>query len=249
MQSRELAVLGFLLATTSVGAAAQTPQLNSFDEYCTVGAMRTCASVRVWTVWDPTANLTRVQLWLRNLEGTLAQENTGGAPIAGIGVIFPHLKNASNLQVTTTKNAEVVGNPDSFWSITNRQIEGPVSFSTTVPSPEGAVLGCNLFPSGVQNYFRTCGENAWVVFGFTTTNQWQAKDAQIAWKLKQNPGPTQFYLSCRTSDAPGDPEYCEPVNPTATPEPISLALMGTGLAGIAAVRRRRRKGADSVTEE
>jgi len=246
MKYRGLVVATALLLTAAGSGTAQTPQLADFDSYCTVGTMRTCASVRVWTVWDPTALVTRVQMWVRNLQGSHPLENTGGAPISGLGIIFPAIKNASNLSITTVGGAEVIGNPGSLWGITNRQIEGPVSFSTTTTSPEGSIMGCATFPTTTVNYYRTCG-TGWVVFGFTTQNQWSAVGSEIAWKVRQNPGSTQYFLACRTADAFGDPEYCEaaPTGETVTPEPISLALMSTGLAGLAAFRRRRKRPEDA----
>jgi len=43
---------------------------------------------------------------------------------------------------------------------------------------------------------------------------------------------------CRTGDAPGSEHYCEVI-----PEPVTMVLLGTGLAGIGGVALyRRRRG-------
>jgi hypothetical protein len=233
-----------LLLATAGAASAQ--QYNFFDDYCTVGAIRTCASVRLRTEWDATLGRTNVQIWIRNLQGTLAQENTGGAPISRVGLTFPNITNPSNLTIQTVGTAVTVGTPAPLWKITNQQIEGLVTFSTAAHT-EGAVMGCNVYPGQTLNYYQTCGTGGWVVFGFSTSNQWSASSAQIAWKVQTHPGVNTF-LACRTADLPGDPEYCESVNPTVTPEPVTLALFGTGLAGLGAVRRRKRRGSENATE-
>jgi hypothetical protein len=242
VKSKIAATVAALTLLAGSDALAQTPttQLKTFEAYCTTGAVRTCASVRVYTLWDPTAKVTRVQMWLRNLQGSIAEDNTGGAPITRLGVTTPKLTGASGLTISTTKGAEIIGNPQAFWTISNQMIEGPVTFSTTVKTPEGGVQGCAIYPPGVQNYFRTCNDNSYVVFGFTTTNQWSAYNAEVAW-IAQTTSIDQHFYACRTADPSTSAEYCESVDPTATPEPVSVALLGSGLAGLAALTRKRRK--------
>jgi hypothetical protein len=246
MTFKSLLTAAVLLPVTAGAASAQWSQ-KLFDSYCRVGTIRTCASVHVYTMWDAVANRTRVELWLRNLEGTLPQDNTGGAPIGQLGLTSPFIRGASNLTVTAVGGATVVGNPYQFWTMSQQQIEGPVTLSTNVSNTfpyNGSVLGCTMYPPQIQHYFQTCG-TGWVRFGFTTTNQWDASIAEVAWRVKTTPDDIH-YLACRTADKMGDTEYCENVDPTVTPEPVTVTLLGSGLAGLGAAftRRRRRQKAE-----
>lgn len=232
-------LLGAALLLLS-GSEAHALSTQPFDNYCRVGAIRTCASVRVLTTWDPVAGVTRVQLWLRNLQGSHPTDNTGGAPITRFGLTDPQIRWPSALTLTAVEGAGVVGNPGQFWSINNRMIEGPVSFATTTTTAEGGVMGCNVFPAGVQNYFQTCG-TGWVVFSFTTRNQWDAASSQVAWKVYTTAADGKTYYACRSENDPTWGEFCEAVEPTVTPEPASMALLGSGFVGLAAYARRRRR--------
>lgn len=228
-----------LLAAAGGEAAAQT-STRTFENFCRVGAIRTCATVVVTTTWDPVAGVNRVELRIRNLQGTHAADNTGGGAITRFGLIAPQIRGAAGLTVTAEGGAGTKGSPAGNWSITNRMVEGPVTFSTTTPTAEGGVQGCNVHPGTVQSYFQTCG-GGWVVFRFTTTNRWNAADAQIAWKVYSAAADGGTYYGCRTDNDPTWGEFCEAVDPTVTPEPASMALLGTGLLGLAGMARRRRR--------
>lgn len=246
MKIRTVLAAVALLAAAGGEAAAQT-STREFENYCRVGSIRTCATVRVVTTWDPVAQVTRVELWLRNLQGSHPADNTGGGAITRFGLIAPAIRNPAGLTVTGEDGAGTVGAPAGSWTISNRMVEGPVTFSTTTTTAEGGVQGCNVHPGSVQNYFQTCG-GGWVVFRFTTTNQWNAADAQIAWKVYSAAADGGTYYACRTDNNPTWGEFCEAVDPTVTPEPASMALLGTGLLGLAGFARRRRRR-DAQDEE
>lgn len=247
MKIRTVLAAAALLAAAGGEAAAQT-STRTFENFCRVGAIRTCASVTVTTTWDPVAGVTRVELRLRNLQGSHGADNTGGGGITRFGLIAPRIQGASGLTVTGADGAGTVGAPAGNWTMDNRMVEGPVTFSTTTTTAEGGVQGCNVHPSAVQSYFQTCG-TGWVVFTFTTTNRWNAADAQIAWKVYSAAADGGTYYACRTDNDPTWGEFCEAVDPTVTPEPASMVLLGTGLMGLAGYARRRRRKLDGDDDE
>jgi len=245
--NKRMAILAALVAVTAGSASATEMQFNN---YCTAGSIRTCASLKVVTNWNATLNRNEVQVWVRNLQGTHNMDNTGGSPITRVGLTAPILRNVRNFAVTTDAGTGEYGNASSYWAMRNSLIEGPVTFSTSVPnsSPEGGIMGCVPYPGAVVNYFQTCG-TGYVIFSFTTTNLWDASQAQVAWKIQTNANDQDFY-ACR-SDAPiSSPEYCgsfDPIPPVATPEPVTVVLLGSGLAAMAGKYRRRKNGAEEFS--
>ena len=253
MRRRIVMALAVLATTATVNARAD---IKDFTNYCTTAALHTCASVQVETIPNGSGG-TIVVMRVRNLQGTLAMDNTGGGIITKIALSAPTITGASNLTVTTQGSVGVVGNPASFWQITNTNVGGPVAFSASTNTQlggiapakylRGGIMGCDNAYVVPTSYFQTCGATSgWVEFSFTTTNSWSAKDAQIAWHTDAVVYNNGGYKNCRTLDPVGAWEHCQGV--AVTPEPITMTLLGTGLASLGGVGliRRRKKGT-SVT--
>ena len=238
-----------ILAALAQPAAADS---RNFYNYCTQGSFRTCASIQVETVLNATGG-TNVIMRIQNLQGTLGFDNTGGSLITNIGITAPDIQGASGLSVTTQGAIGTVGNPQSFWTINNSSVGGFVEFGAGTNALNynglypasvlrGGIMGCNNAFTVPTDYYQTCGGNAWVVFSFTTTNAWSADDVQVAFKsaaLVSRNGGTK---ACRTSDPATANEYCIEV----VPEPITMTLLGTGLAGLGGVGLFRRRKKDST---
>lgn len=229
-----LALLG--LATP---ARADWFSTGSFLDRCSSGAIRTCASFQVTTM-ARSGGGQWVWLSVRNLQGTLGADNTGGSLITRVGLTAPDLQGVGNLSVTTSGGASEVKDASDYWKILSDgnggSIGGQVTFSTGTTGTDGGILGCDRSDAKPDSYFQTCGDKdvvgdeGWVVFSFTTTNNWDAADGQVAWRVQAVTADGNSYV-CRTDSD------CSQV--AVTPEPASMALLSGGLLGLGYLRRRK----------
>jgi hypothetical protein len=242
-----------------LGAPAQG-QFRNFATQCTVGAFRACASVEITVTYDPTGQLfapgwedmggvTEIRIRVGNPQGLPGFTDLGTGGVRGFQVGELQSETGAFDFVAFARTAAVEGNfshqtglLDYPW-ITYTGEGRATAF--VYYDYDGALFGCDtptapsFTPLG-DLYDASCGGHityAAYLFGdhltltknSTLTVQWQAWDETgLLGEVS-----CTFDVDCAL----------------VTPEPLTVVLLGSGLAamGGASVLRRRRKGEHDVT--
>ena len=238
-----LALLG-VLGLMAAPAAAQRDVAGwssfSFDNYCISGGFPVCASVRVFANGS---NLT-MQIW--NLEGVVGTPHTitavglyhSGAAWTGTvnGLDAYYVSDAGNTEISNSWRRQV----SDVSSLAGIDIE-----VTSGTSGNDGVIGCTN-PGG-GTHWSTCRSfpaAPYLQFDFSLSSSFALNDLELRWHSQQVGPNAEESLKCDTGGA-GDYPDCNVV-----PEPVTMALVGTGLAGISGVGlvRRRRRNHDVTSD-
>ena len=240
----------------ALAIASTTPAwADGFQSYrfCGGDTFKTCAAVEITVVGS---NVT-MRVW--NLSGNMAATNgdaagsNTGSIVNGIGFF------------NIPAGVQVVGNSLSVsgpvrgtdtptgWSLQNfGKVAFSVDYRTTTSRANGGIAsGCatpGSLPGTPPNLYQNpCSGNLsnlnnWVTFNFQITGgSWDPTTSDISFRVYD--GIIDKSSECWTGTAPnGAPSTCVPI--TATPEPVTMTLLATGLAGMGGagfMRRRRNK--------
>ncbi|HKV70946.1 MAG TPA: PEP-CTERM sorting domain-containing protein [Gemmatimonadales bacterium] len=239
-----------LLAAPAVASAGGPGSLN-FDNYCVTGAIQVCASVRLQSV----AGHLTMQVW--NLQGTLGSVNT----ITSIGLyhsnaLYKFTGAVSSYSVNYMQNGHS-SNISSSWTTGGatdiKTLGGQNTELALGTSGNNGITGCTN-PGGKNSlHWSTCNSFPGVPFvqfdfNFANNAQFDLTSTQLRWHSTQVP--IAGSLKCDTGGY-GDYPPCIGRNNggggNVTPEPVTMVLLGTGLAGMGggALRRRRKQAAET----
>jgi hypothetical protein len=220
-------------------AQAQTETFN-FDNYCVMGSWQVCASVRLTSV----GNTLTMQVW--NLEGMLGQSHTMTAiGLYHSGSFFDWQRQVSSWNVRHYLTNTSYNTITNYWS-ERRASDIETLAGINLELSEGTsgnrgIAGCTVLPGGTK--WQTCNsfdDAPFVQFQFTfrDNQHFSLSNVELRWHSQQTGADQEGSLKCDTGGA-GDYPDCIP--PTVVPEPATMVLLGSGMAGVGALARRRRR--------
>jgi hypothetical protein len=239
---RLLVVLLVSALSLSPSAILAQTQFRSWKT-CSVGTIRACNSVFLSTTPMLSGSTRTGTSWiirLQNLQGTNPLDNTGGAVIMSAGWNYV-TRDGSDPR--TSGNPGVNGTPvgtgasgSGFWEWESQSMLLPF-FSYNTSIFKNPIQGCDVanipfgsFPAS----FRTCGTDAMIEFAFSTPTILDAESFEGGSITNVGVDGNSYRCDFYGSDG------CV-LESTVTPEPATMLLVGTGLAGLGGWSRRRRR--------
>lgn len=252
--------LTLVMALAPCAVNAQEITGVEYNNYCTLGPVRTCASANVLlTRFEDTSFSLEIR-W-RNMQGSVwGHDRTGGAAFEGMFVSVPTGYSAGGRSSSDFAGGYVAWTPEgSLHEIqTGLGFFDQVGFSVypgrithlyagaLVP----AIQGCDVtMPGGDFARFLTiysmCSRDdfdGWLVYRIhgNYSDVFTARDVELRWGLGE---PTEG-MAVRNG---GSGSWCNPTDPTlcthVVPEPGTWILLASGLVGLALFHAQRARGA------
>lgn len=242
------------------GASAASAQSQSWN-VCGGNIFNTCAAVTLSVV-----NSNTMAISVQNLSGTNGTfANTVFTAIGfsnlNVAAVYNLKKGQKFYAGSSTMTGPSIGNPGA-WIVQNNTVVGgglQLNFAGTTNNGigDGIASNCatagglpggnnslwasvNAACSGAYSIANATTNSGWVTFSFSVGSVptlAQLGQATLLVKGQNGPNGQSTELIC----PPGGSSSCTTITTNVAPEPMSVALVGTGLLGLLFVSRRRRK--------
>lgn len=247
------ALLAVLAGAGVAEAASATVYVNK--RYCGGNSFATCAAVML----DVTGTTVSLRVW--NLSGNpgatrgfVSPANTVFQGIGLYNVPAPiNVLQRNNSPLSTSGPARPGNSPGNWLLRQNGVIGFLIDFGAVSGRPpsmdNGIASGCanpSTLPTtrGIDLYLNPCGNptgaslSDWVTFTFQVNQHWDATNTYFS--IRGRNGINNNVTECATGPLPDVAVNCFQVQ--VVPEPMTMALLATGLVGLGGVgyiRRRR----------
>jgi hypothetical protein len=235
-----LTALGFVPAVAN--AESPTTVYTRSWTTCSAGAVRSCHSVSLQTqgTYSGTTRVgTSVVLRVRNLQGQNPVDNMAWSALNGVRLFRPGVLAVGTAPSTAVLAGGATGTPATWtWGTGGSGGWGNVRVLANGTNRLG---GC---ATGSTNSMWTCpGEVVFSISSALIFNANEFSELYLTWNGPNGAGDCTTDPT-RTANTATPRPVCDlentTITTTVTPEPITMALLGTGLLGVGGARLRRR---------